>query len=154
MYICVYCLTQTRTVTYYKTDPSCRQGGRPMTNKIAAVLITIKICSCVPMGARRQDWLTDRPSFVMWFWHWVTHGPSVWRTLGVWHPHSKQSSWWQCIIRSWLLSLSRRYKPTRDIARADQGVTCKKSSHSIEQCPRLLFTRIMLSNMELYNIEE
>jgi hypothetical protein len=36
-------LTQTRTATYNVTDPSSRQGERPMTNKTATVLTTNKI---------------------------------------------------------------------------------------------------------------
>jgi len=43
MYICIYFLTHTRTVAYYMTDPSSRQGRRPMTNKAASVLTTAKI---------------------------------------------------------------------------------------------------------------
>jgi hypothetical protein len=38
-------LTQTRTVTYYMTDPFCRYGERPTTNKTATVLTTAKIWS-------------------------------------------------------------------------------------------------------------
>jgi hypothetical protein len=50
MYIYIYThthtlLTQTRTVTCYMTDPSSRQGGRPMTNKTAAALTISKILS-------------------------------------------------------------------------------------------------------------
>jgi hypothetical protein len=49
-YIRVYRLTQTRTLTFYKTDPSSRQGGRPMTNKTATLLTITKIWSCVSEG--------------------------------------------------------------------------------------------------------
>jgi len=52
----IYC-QQTRTVTCYKTDLSSRQGGRPTTNKTAAVLTTSKIWSWVPEGLNAK---TDR----------------------------------------------------------------------------------------------
>jgi hypothetical protein len=45
-------------------DLSSLQGGRPMTNKTAAILTTAKIWSLVPEGLNvktdgRTDWLTD-----------------------------------------------------------------------------------------------
>jgi hypothetical protein len=38
-------LTQTRTVTFYKIEPSSRQGERPTSNKTATLLTTTTICS-------------------------------------------------------------------------------------------------------------
>jgi len=43
-------MTLARTVTCHKTDPPSQQRGRPMTNKMAAVLTTTKIWSRVSEG--------------------------------------------------------------------------------------------------------
>jgi len=53
-------LTQ-RTVTYYITEPSFRQGGCRTTNKIATLFTTARILSWVPEELKtKTDWLTDR----------------------------------------------------------------------------------------------
>jgi hypothetical protein len=56
-------LTQTKTVAYYMTDPSFRQGEHPTTYKTTTVFTTTKIWSWVPEGLNaKTDWLTDRPT--------------------------------------------------------------------------------------------
>jgi hypothetical protein len=41
----IYCLTQAKTLNYYKKDPSSRQGERLTTNKTETVLLTTNIWS-------------------------------------------------------------------------------------------------------------
>jgi len=61
MFIKVYCLTQTRSMTYYMTYQSSRQTERSTTSKKAIVLTTTKIWSWVQQGlSAKTDWLTDR----------------------------------------------------------------------------------------------
>jgi len=59
VHIRIYHLTQTMAVTYYMTDPSSGQGGHPMTNKTATVLIITKIWSRVPEKLdAKTDWVS------------------------------------------------------------------------------------------------
>jgi len=61
MYVYMYILLDTGTVTYYVTDTSSRQGARPVTNKASSVLTIPKIWSRVPEGPdAKKDLLTDR----------------------------------------------------------------------------------------------
>jgi len=57
----IYCLTQAKTLNYYKKDPSSRQGERLTTNKTETVLLTTNIWSRALEGPNaKMDWLTDR----------------------------------------------------------------------------------------------
>jgi len=56
MYICVYCLTQTRTITHYMREPSTRQGDAPrQTNPLDYIRNLVMSFR----GAQRQDGRTD-----------------------------------------------------------------------------------------------